>query len=182
MRKRFHFLKWSAAKTILLCVLIAVLLTSVIGTTMAIIAKITQTVNNVFRPAEIEISSWSGNDIINSGTVPAYVRAVVLITWGSATNSKEVLSIAPEENEDYLLTISEGWFKADDGFYYFSEPLAAARSITLIESVEQINEMEGHILNIQVISAAIQTDPAEAVESSWPAIDVAQDGTLVKVN
>lgn len=182
MRKTFRFLKWSGRKAILLCVLIIALVASTIGTTLAMIMTRTQTINNVFRPAEIELSSWSGNDIINSGTVPSYVRAAVVVTWVSESNSKEILSVSPEEKVDYTITLADGWFKAKDGFYYFSNPLSAAQSINLITAFEQTGTMEGYVINVQVVSSAIQTNPTEAVESSWSAIDVAQDGTLVKAN
>lgn len=182
MRKTFHFLKWSGQKAILYCILTAVLATAVVGSTLAMVITRTQTINNIFRPAEIEISSWSGNDIINSGTVPAYVRAAVVVTWVSESNPKEILSISPEKDADYTLTLSDGWFEAGDGFYYYREPVPAARSLTLIENFEQVGEMEGHILNVQIVSSAIQTNPTEAVESSWYAVDVAQDGTLVEAN
>ena len=182
MRKTFRFLKWSGKKAILLCVLTIALVTAAVGSTLAMVITRTQTINNVFRPAEIEISSWSGNDIINSGTVAVYVRAAVVVTWASESNPKEILSIAPEAGVDYTLTLTDGWFKAKDGFYYHIAPLSAAQSTTLIANFEQTGTMEGHVLNVQVVSSAIQTNPTEAVESSWYAIDVAQDGTLVEAN
>lgn len=182
MRKTFHLFKWKGKKAILLFALTVVLSAVVIDVTIAALITRTQTIKNNFSPSEINISSWRGNDIINSGNADVYVRATVIATWVSETDEKRVLSVAPKQGTDYTLKIDSGWFKGTDGFYYFKEKVIAARSITLIEEAVQKQNVEGFVLRIQVISSAIQTNPKTAVEGSWPAVKIDEDGTLISAN
>ena len=112
-----------------------------------------------------------------------YMRAIVIANWVSVSDENRVLSVAPKLGEDYTLEIESGWFlEEEDGFYYHREKVGAARSITLIKSAAQIGEQEGFYLRIQVLSSGMQANPAEAVEESWTAVKVAEDGRLVSAN
>ena len=178
MHKTFRFFKWSGKKAILLFVLTVLLASLVLNATIAYLLTRTQTIRNKFPPAELEISSWSGNDIINSGDVPIYVRASIRPTWTSDNAEKTVHAVAPIDGEDFTVTVASNWLKASDGFYYYKNPVGVAQSVTLVTEAAQLKQMEGHTLRVFVISSAIQTTPADAIENSWRAVEVASDGTL----
>ena len=179
MQKTFRFFRWSGQKAVLALALTVVIAVLTVNVTVAAIVMRTQTIRNKFSPAELEISTWSGNDVINSGDTPVYVRAIVIATWTSDDAEKTVHAFAPDEGVDYEIVTSADWFKASDGFYYYKNVLAPAQTSTLITKATQLRSIEGHTLRVFVISSAIQTAPTdEAVEASWPAIRVAADGTL----
>ena len=178
MQKTFEFLKLSGKKAIILFVLTAVLVTGAVGGTVAYLATRTRDVPNTFRPAEIEISSWSFDDLINSGDTEVYVRATLVAAWVSNEDKRTVWAVDPIEDVDYTLTIQNGWFKGSDGFYYRSEKMNAAQSVQFVHGT-QLTEKEGFTLRILVMYSSIQTEPNEAVEESWGVVKVGADGKLI---
>ncbi len=142
----------------------------------------TQTIKNTFPPSEVHISTWSGNDIINSGDTAVYVRASIIANWVSEEDANTILSVAPVAGTDYTITVDSGWFKASDGFYYHKQMLSAAQSVVLVTEAVQKTQKDGYKLHVQIISSAIQTTPIRAVEESWRAIQVNADGTLQSAN
>ena len=181
MHKTFRFFRWSGKRAILSLVLIIVLAVVAVDVTVAAILTRTYTIRNKFAAPELEVSTWSGNDVINSGDTPIYVRAIVIATWTSDNAEKTVHAFSPTENIDYEIEVdSTNWFKASDGFYYHRNALNPAQSVQLINSATQLKQNEGHTLKIFVISSAMQTMPTDAVETSWTAVEVAEDGTLRK--
>lgn len=178
MDKTFHFFKWSGKKAVWLLSLTVLVCVLVVDTVLAVLIMRTQTIKNTFPPSEIHISSWSGNDIINSGDAPVYVRALIVVNWVSEEDENSILSVSPEQETDYALTVGDGWFLGTDGFYYYKNSIGAAQTVTLLTDAVQKEEMVGFKLRIRVLSSAIQTKPAQVVEQSWSAIRVAEDGTL----
>ena len=178
MHKTFHFLKLSGKKAIVVFIAVIIIITSVTAATFSYLADTTRTIPNTFRPAEIEISSWSMNDLINAGTTEIYVRAAVVAAWVSNEDKKTVWSTDPEENVDYTLTIDNGWFKASDGFYYRTEKINAAQSVSFVSATQNTTK-DGYTLRILVTYSAIQSNPTDVVESSWSAVEVSENGNLV---
>lgn len=178
MPKTFHFLKLTGKKAIIAFISMIFVISASLATTFAFISTRTRTIPNTFRPAEIEISSWSMDDLINAGTTEMYVRAAIVSAWVSNEDKKTVWSTTPKENVDYTLTIDDGWFKASDGFYYRSEKVNAAQSVSFVNATQNTTK-EGYTLRILVTYSAIQTSPTEAVESSWSAVEVSDNGALV---
>jgi hypothetical protein len=178
MHKTFHFLKLSGKKAIVAFISVIIVITAVTATTFSYLADTTRTIPNTFRPAEIEISSWSMNDLINAGTTEIYVRAAVVSAWVSNDDKKTVWSTTPQENVDYTLTIDNGWFKASDGFYYRKEKINAAQSVSFVSATQNTTK-DGYTLRILVTYSAIQTNPTDVVESSWGAVEVSDNGALV---
>ena len=178
MPKTFRFLRLSGKKAVIAFISILLVITASAATTFAFISTRTRTIPNTFRPAEIEISSWSMDDLINAGTTEVYVRAAIVSAWVSNDDKKTVWSTTPQENVDYTLTIDEGWFKASDGFYYRSNKINAAQSVSFVHATQNTTK-EGYTLRILVTYSAIQTSPKEAVESSWSAVEVSETGALI---
>jgi hypothetical protein len=177
MQKTFRFLKLSGKKAIVLVILIATVLTATVSGTVAYIVTRTTSKPNTFSPAEIEISSWNYHDVINAGDSQVYVRASIVTAWVSNEDKRTVWSTTPKENVDYTLTINEGWFMASDGFYYRREKMNAAQSVDFV-SATQLTQKDGYTLRVLVMYSAIQSTPKDAIESSWTAVKVADDGTL----
>lgn len=178
MQKTFEFLKLSGKKAIILFVLTAVLVTGAVGGTVAYLATRTRDVPNTFHPAEIEISSWTFDDLINSGDTEVYVRATLVSAWVSNEDKRTVWAVDPVEGVDYTLTIQDGWFKGSDGFYYRREKMNAAQSVQFVHGT-QLTEKEGFTLRILVMYSSIQTEPNKAVEESWGVVKVGADGKLI---
>lgn len=118
----------------------------------------------------------------NNGTVPIYVRAQVNIYWQDANGNQ--LWEEPVKDTDYTIDwgdISDaGWIMGSDGFYYWTQPLAAgATTGNLIDKLEWITAQtsNGRTLVCDVSIQGIQADPANAVNEAWGA-SVGQDGTL----
>ncbi len=73
---------------------------------------------------------------------------------------------------------TEGWFQADDGFYYYKKPLQPDEHISIIVSAMQLNEKEGYELRLQLLTNTIQAYPADVVSQAWPAVQVDENGEL----
>jgi hypothetical protein len=179
MRKTFRIFKWSGKKAVVLFVLTVVLVVAAVDTTLAFLAVRTDSIENRYPTPQIEVRIEE-NMITNAGDMPVYVRAATVATWVSTTDEKTILSEAPVVGEDYnyTLTYGEGWFKATDGFYYYSSPVDGGDSVEFLAGATHNNRIAGYELVITVVSAAIQATPAEAINESWPAVSVTADGTL----
>ena len=178
MPKTFKFLKWSGNKAVALFVLTIVLAVAAEGSTVAYIVTKTGEVKNTFTPPDINIDI-SGDNIANKGDIPVYVRAAVVVNWVNETDGS-ILSATPVEGTDYeaVYNTDNGWAKGSDGFWYYKtalDPNVAAA--TLMKTVTQKTQKDGYKLQVQVLSSAIQTTPASAVEQSW-GVTVNNDGTL----
>lgn len=118
----------------------------------------------------------------NDGTVPIYVRAQVNIYWQDANGNQ--LWEEPVEKTDYTIEWGDisgaGWTKGSDGFYYWTQPLAAgATTENLIDELawKTVDPSNGRTLVCDVSIQGIQADPANAVKEAWDAT-VTEDGTL----
>ena len=178
MHKKFNFLKLSGKKAIAVFILSLVVLTAVTATTLAYLATRTKDIPNTFRPAEVEISSWTMDDLINAGNTEVYVRASVVSAWVSNEDKKSVWSMDPVENVDYTLTVDDGWFKASDGFYYRTEKINAAQSVDFVHATQNTTK-DGYTLRILVNYSAMQTTPKEAIDEAWGAVTIDDNGNLI---
>jgi hypothetical protein len=179
MLETFRFLKWSGKKAVAFFVLTMVLTVAVVGTMVAYIITKTDDIKNFFTPPALDIvldgSEIDGNIIQNNGDIPVYVRAVVVFNWATTdeNGNSVILSTAPVEGTDYTVTYDTAdWVQGSDGFWYYKKPLAAKNETgssvsPLISSVTQKTIKDDHVLQIQVISSAIQAIPADAVVESW---------------
>jgi hypothetical protein len=177
MRKTFRFFKWSGKKAVVLFVLTVVLVVAAVDTTLAFLAVRTDSIENRYPTPQIEVRIEE-NMITNAGDMPVYIRAATVATWVSTTDEKTILSEAPVAGYNYTLTYGEGWFKATDGFYYYSSPVNSGTSVVFLKEATHKERIAGYELVITVVSAAIQATPAEAINESWPAVSVTADGTL----
>ena len=154
------------------------------------IAEVSTTVNE-----EFDGETKSDVKIKNTGDVPAYIRAAVIIGWQDEEGNALIDEAAPEVNKDYTIawnlngTGSNGqWIKGSDGYYYYTSPVDGnAETDILIQECKDIKLGEhknaGKYLVVDIAAQSIQATPAAAVKEAWgpdkgAVTDVTDDGTL----
>ena len=150
MYKGKHLKSDSPRKLSVLLVSLALLVTvSVIGT-VAFLATQSGSVTNTFtlEPVPNEVVEQNNGpvketvQIRNTGDVPAYIRAMVVVTWAEVDASDNptgnVYGSTPVKGEDYTLTwgpddsqTTGQWIDGKDGFYYFTS-VVPAKGMTFI--------------------------------------------------
>ena len=107
--------------------------------------------------------------IKNNGNVPIYVRAQVNIYWVDDEGNQ--LWDQPVAGTDYTLTQSiesSSWKQGADGFYYWTQPLAAGASTDpLIDEFKLGYAPDGRTLVCDVSVQGIQAEPSDAVIEAW---------------
>lgn len=166
-------------KSLLLVAGIVLMLTIAIGGTVAYIVTGTDPVVNTFTPGDVPIDIDEKTDggvksdvkITNSGNVPAYIRAKIIVTWKDAQGN---VSGTPVKSSDYEMIIGDNWDIGRDGFYYYKDKVGAPGSTTnLIESCTRIgNPPVGYDLSVEIIAESIQADGMGA-DSAKDAFDKA---------
>ena len=174
----------TSKKSVALLVSLVLVLGAAVGGTIAWMFDQTEAVTNTFTVAtvstDVEEDTTGGVKsnvkIKNTGDIPAYIRATVVVTWQDEDGN--VYGKAPEERTDYRISYNTSdqadpvgkWTKAADGFWYWSKPVAAkaltGELITRCEPVEG-KTPEGYGLNVEIIGSGIQAMPADAVKEAW---------------
>lgn len=120
--------------------------------------------------------------VMNNSDFPVYVRAALVFQWKDSDGY--VLGGTPEENIDYdleLLLTEEGWFKGDDGYYYYRKPVKSGEPTSiLVQSCTPKNpESQLNKISLDVMVQVIQATPSEAIEEAW-GIHLKDDGTMIE--
>lgn len=171
-------------KALTLLVSLALVLAVGVGGLFAWIHSETPGLLNTFTPGSVtsEINEVfdqavkSDVTVENTGNVPAFMRAVIVVTWVDEDDETVVSSVVPVSGVDYELTLADdGWTQGSDGLYYFEGAVAAgADTGVLIDEVQPIAAgPEGYVLCVDVVADAVQakggTVGASAVELAWGA-------------
>ena len=156
------------------------IITAVVGTTIAFIIDKTQAANNSFNPVLVDTTPFSSSSegiaVINNGDIPAYIRATVIVNWvavdenGNPTN--HFLMDAPKEGIDYTITYdnTDSWIRRSDGFWYYKAPVPAATTTNdLVLGITRLSAPpeEGYMLFLEVATTGIQSAPSSVVENIW---------------
>lgn len=177
-------------KVILLAVSLVLILSAAIGGTVAYLIDQTGSITNTFTPANVtphineDFNGSVKNDvqITNNGDIPAYIRVKVVVTWKDEHGN--VYGVAPKLGTDYTWTSgSNKWF-LKDGFYYYSEPVAAKGTTgVLFTGCKPFDGKapEGYSLSVDIHAQAIQAEPTTAVTSAWD-VRVDANGNLTLGN
>ena len=185
--------------TVLLTTLV-LLLTCLVGTTVAYLIMKTNQVTNTFQPARVTCEVNETFDgatktdvtIANTSNIEAYIRAAIVVTWKDAENGnvygrKPVAGtdyIIDQNTADYIIELNTvDWIEGDDGYYYYKNPVAPGNSTSaLIDRCSPVasNTPAGYGLNVEILGSAIQSVPASVVEQSWKVVKVNTDGTLAE--
>lgn len=116
--------------------------------------------------------------IQNTGTVDAWIRAEVVITWQDAGGN--IYGKVPIAESDYAIEYafqdlevfgdasSAGeWVKGTDGFYYWTKPVApGGYTGELIKTCSYLASKvpEGYSLSVEVLGSGIQDTPSDAFD------------------
>ena len=117
--------------------------------------------------------------IKNTGDIPAYLRAIVIVNFVSE-ESGNIHATSPVANVDYSITLgSERWVPGSDGYYYYLDDVTAQTSSeVLISELEEITDApDGYKLSVTVLAQAVQAEPDKAVQALW-GVGVLEDGSL----
>lgn len=138
------------------------------GGTLAYLLDKTAPVVNTFEPSQVtckvEEDEFDGITkrnvaIKNTGDVPAYIRAKLVVTWMSA-DGKKVYAKAPTAEEYVLTGTHSDWKLGTDGFWYYTKQVSAgAKTENLIGScslADDVNSPEEYYLSVEIVASAIQ--------------------------
>ena len=177
-------------KAMILSIAVALLLLAAAGSTLAYLVDNSGTITNTFTPSEVtcavvengqaytsnavSVASKSGVTIQNTGNIPAYIRAAILVTWKSAGGT---VYAAKPLGTDYTLDINTDDWTLENGYYYYNTPVSPNLfTEELIRSATQVNDgpigSDGtqYYLSIEIVAEAIQADGmgADSATDAWP--------------
>lgn len=163
-------------RLLLVIALVAVLTTTV----YAYMFHKSQTVSNVFTPAEVTCKIVEGFDgetkssiqVVNTGNIPAYIRIRLVAHWEDSKGNVVARDITqPSISYDEL-----NWIKKGD-YYYHRTPVDPDKNtldnflrtgISLEPETVPFNGVDyTYYQVIEVLAEAIQANPADAVVASW---------------
>lgn len=181
----------SSRKVLITLASLALLLFAVVGTTAAYLYDKTDRVNNTFDPAQVScavvengsaytastvtVSSKSNVTVKNTGNIPAYIRAAILVSWKSSSGI--VYGVKPT-GQDYTLQLNSSHWSENGGFYYYNSAVpAGGLTEALITSAAQTAsgpigpDGTQYSLSIEIVAEAIQADGmgATSAQAAWAA-------------
>lgn len=158
----------------------ALLLTLVIGGTLAYLTDDSTPIVNKFTPSHVSCEvteSFNGTvksnvNVKNTSDIAAYLR-VKLVTYRANDSGQHIGGTAMVPT----FTPGTDWFEAN-GYYYYSKPVApggtpetpliGTSGITLVS----YSDVDGGKQVIEVMAEAIQSVPDSAVEAAWTGVQV----------
>lgn len=156
-------------------VAILVLLCCTVAGTLAYLVDKTPEVKNTFEPAKVTTAvdekfdgtTKSEVKIKNTGNIPAYIRAAVIINWADANGNVygggTPVASTEEVTGDYTISYNtDGSWKQIGDYWYYTKPVAAD-SLTekaLIESCAPVagKAPKGYDLQVTILADGIQAD------------------------
>ncbi len=173
--------RWKRSGILLAAVI--VLLAGAVGGTWAFLVAQSESVQNNFTYAHVrctidekfENGVKSDVKIQNTGDIPAYIRARIVVTWKDA-NGK--VSAVPVKNTDYTIAFNEtDWTQQGDYWYCKTAVDAGGETPVLIIKCEKKgNAPKDYDLSVEILADAIQSEPASAVTEAWGNTPIAASG------
>ncbi len=173
--------RWKRSGILLAAVI--VLLAGAVGGTWAFLVAQSESVQNNFTYAHVrctidekfENGVKSDVKIQNTGDIPAYIRARIVVTWKDA-NGK--VSAVPVKNTDYTIAFNEtDWTQQGDYWYCKTAVDAGGETPVLITKCEKKgNAPKDYDLSVEILADAIQSEPASAVTEAWGNTPIAASG------
>lgn len=168
-----HVKRQPVKKSIVL--LLAIFCALTVGGTTAYLLSAPAPETNTFDPAKVtctveetfENGVKADVGVRNTGNIPAFLRATVVINWVDADG--KIAAATPMEGADYTVTWgTNGWRKGDDGFWYYTAAVSPhGRTADLIEQAQPISTPDGYTLRISIVASAIQAAPPAAAQDAW---------------
>lgn len=171
-------LRWN--RSFVLVVSVLVLLVGIVGASLAYLSMKTEPVKNEFTYGKVSCEVLEDFDgtvknnvrIKNTGNIPAYIRARVVVTWKNENG--DIYGTKPVLNEDYSFTynINLIYDWTEGGLYfYFPDPVDPDAETDWMlynfKKSETANVPEGYDLSVEILADAIQSEPVSAVEEAW---------------
>ena len=163
-------------RTAVLLIAVILLISTAVGSTVAFLATKTEPVENSFEYANVSCKVTQNCDtdgsivqVKNTGTISAYIRAAVVANWIDVDGN---IAASVPEGYSYDLTCSSGsWVQGNDGFFYYLLPVAPGASTegSLLTCTVTCPEDPEYTLSVEVLTEAIQSTPASAVNEAWSA-------------
>ena len=173
--------RWKRSGILLAAVI--VLLAGAVGGTWAFLVAQSEPVQNNFTYAHVRCTidekfdgtTKSDVKIQNTGDIPAYIRARIVVTWKDAHGN---VSAVPVKDSDYTMTMGTGWTKGTDGYWYCKTTVdAGGETPVLITKCEKKgNAPKDYDLSVEILADAIQSEPASAVTEAWGYTPTAASG------
>lgn len=181
-----------------LLVCMALIVTSLVGGTLAYLLTQTDPLVNTFEPGKVPVTipeefngeTKSNVTVKNTGNVEAYIRAKVVVTWkdGDAIAPTVPVPGAEGSTEDYYIeyNVNDGskWVLHTDGYYYYTVPVSAGgETDVLINKCYQLQPSD-YQLCVDILAESIQADGVDGigmhpVTLAWGShVTVNDDGTL----
>lgn len=169
--------KWR--KEFVLLVSVFAMIAGVVGGTVAYLVADTDPLTNNFDLAEVScrVKEKFKNQIKenvkiqNTGDIPAYIRAKVVVTWKDEDGN--VYGQAPIEETDYTIQFNEGVWKREGDYWYYDEPVAPVTEnncytpVLINRCSSSGTEPEGYHLSVEILAEAIQSEPTKAIQEAW---------------
>lgn len=165
-------------------VALLLLLCCTVAGTLAYLVTSTNSVTNTFTPASVstavEETFKNGEKkdvkIQNTGDIPAYIRAAVIINWADANGNvygggTPAASTDDGKSGDYIISFNtDDWKQIGD--YWYCETTTAPGALTkpLIISCAKTSTAtvpDGYDLQVTILADGIQSEPADAVTQAW---------------
>ena len=163
-------------RTAVLLIAVILLISTAVGSTVAFRATRTEPVENSFEYADVSCKVMQDRDtdgsivqVKNTGTISAYIRAAVVANWIDVDGN---IAASVPEGYSYDLTCSSGsWAQGKDGFFYYLLPVppGALTEGSLLTCTVACPEDPEYTLSVEVLTEAIQSTPASAVNEAWSA-------------
>lgn len=160
-------------RTAVLLIAVILLISTAVGSTVAFLATKTEPVENSFEYADVSCKVMQDNDtdgssivqVRNTGTISAYIRVAVVANW---MEGDYIAASVSEEYSYHLTCSSANWVRGTDGFFYYLLPVApdASTDGSLLCTVTCPENPE-YTLSVEVLTEAIQSTPASAVNEAW---------------
>ena len=177
----------------ILIISLVLLIAVVVGGSMAYLQDTTNQVENTFTPAEVKVAideettdtSKSGIQFQNTGNVPAYIRATLVVYWkdgeGNIVAPPAGSSVKVAYSEDNKVDISMAapknyadpklqWSR-EDAIYYYPTPVAPGGSTSVMLDPIEVTIPSGsnYKCYIDVRAEAIQAEGmnATSAQEAW---------------
>lgn len=175
--------RWKRSGILLAAVI--VLLAGAVGGTWAFLVAQSEPVQNNFTYAHVRCTidekfdgtTKSNVKIQNTGDIPAYIRARIVVTWKDESGN---VSAVPVKDSDYTITFNETDWTRQDDYWYCNAAVDAKKFtpvlITECKKTSDANVPDGYDLSVEILADAIQSEPASAVTEAWKYTPTAAPG------
>lgn len=155
--------------------LLGALAITAIGGSLAWLQDQTVATQNTLAPGQVpneieeELDGQVKNHVTiqNLGSVDAYIRAALVVSW--VDEGGNVTSTLPVPGEDFTWEITKsGWKLGADGYYYHLSPVAPGDSTgELFTACEPLVQKKGLTLSVEILGQSIQ---AQGTENGTPVV------------